>query len=89
MLKYTLNITGGKEDGDEEPDKMKIAMARFGTLKRWIIRQIIACFVGIYNKIVRAIRGPSIEENDIALEVNPEINVFEVNIGFSLFLKTI
>ena len=57
---------------------MAIAMGRFGRLKRWIGRQIKGFFVGIKNKVIRAIRGPSTEENDIALEVNPEINVFEV-----------
>jgi len=72
-------MTGGKEGEDDEPDKMAIAIGRFGRLKRWIKSQIVAFFVGTKNKIIRAIRGPSTEENDIALEVNPEMDLFQVN----------
>jgi hypothetical protein len=71
-------MAGGKEGEDEEPDKMAMAIGRFGRFKRWVIRQIVRCFVGLYKKILRGIRGPSTEENDIALEVNPEIDVFQV-----------
>ena len=60
---------------------MAIAIGRFGRLKRWIKGQIVAFFVGMKNKIIRAIRGPSTEENDIALEVNPEMDLFQVNTG--------
>ena len=49
---------------------MAIAMGRFGRFKRYIIGSIIGFFVGIKNRIIRAIRGRSNEENDIALEVN-------------------
>ena len=69
-------MPGGKEGEDDEPDKMAIAIGRFGRLKRWIKGQIVACFVGMKNKIIRSIRGPSTEENDIALEVNPEMDLF-------------
>ena len=60
---------------------MAIAIGRFGRLKRWIKGQIVAFFVGMKNKIIRSIRGPSTEENDIALEVNPEMDLFQVNTG--------
>ena len=78
---YVVNnlITGGKEDGDDEPDKMAIAIGRFGRLKRWIKGQIVKGFVALKNKIIRGIRGPSTEENDIALEVNPEMDLFQVS----------
>ena len=79
-LKY-FSLTGGKEAEDDEPDKMAIAIGRFGRGKRWIIAQIKACFVGIFRKIMRAIRGgPRPEENDIALEVNPDMDLFQVRV---------
>ena len=66
---------------------MAIAIGRFGRGKRWIIAQIKAFFVGIARKIMRAIRGgPRPEENDIALEVNPEMD-FQVSIHYQLLAK--
>ena len=49
---------------------MAIAIGRFGRLKRWIVAYVKGFFVDLKNKIIRAIRGRSSEENDIALEVN-------------------
>lgn len=72
---------GGKEAEDDEPDKMAIAIGRFGRGKRWIVAQIKSFFVFIWRKIMRAIRGPRPEDNDIALEVNPEMD-FQVRIHY-------
>ena len=74
-----LFISGGNEGDDDEPDKMAIAIGRFGRLKRWIVAKIVGFFRGIKNKVIRAIRGRSSEENDIALEVNEERDLFQVN----------
>ena len=63
---------------------MAIAIGRFGRLKRWIKSKIVGFFVGIKNKTIRAIRGRSTEESDIALEVNDERDLFQVNINFSV-----
>ena len=58
---------------------MAIAIGRFGRLKRWIKGQIVKGCVGVKNKIIKAIRGgPRPEENEIALEVNPEMDLFQV-----------
>ena len=72
-------IIGGKEGEDDEPDKMAIAIGRFGRLKRWIKGQIVKGCIGMKNKTIKAIRGgPRPEENEIALEVNPEMDLFQV-----------
>merc|ERR1719361_2702198 len=69
---------GGKEGEDDEPDKMAIAIGRFGRLKRWIKGQIVKGCIGMKNKTIKAIRGgPRPEENEIALEVNPEMDLFQ------------
>lgn len=67
---FNFHPKGGKEAEDDEPDKMAIAIGRFGRLKRWIIARIKGFFICTKNRIVRAIRGRNTEENDIALEVN-------------------
>ena len=78
-------MIGGKEAEDDEPDKMAIAIGRFGRFKRWLCGQIKAFIVGIFRRIMRAIRGgPRPEENDIALEVNPEMDLFQVRIKSKL-----
>ena len=65
-------FTGGKDEDDGEPDKMAMAIGRFGRLKRWICASIARGF----RSLVRAIRGggtaPARRENDIALEVTDE-----------------
>ena len=65
---------------------MAIAIGRFGRGKRWIVAQIKSFFVFIWRKIMRAIRGPRPENNDIALEVNPEMD-FQVSIHYQLLAK--
>ena len=58
---------------------MAIAIGRFGRLKRWIKGQIVKGCIGMKNKTIKAIRGgPRPEENEIALEVNPEMDLFQV-----------
>ena len=58
---------------------MAIAIGRFGRLKRWIKGQIVKGCIGVKNKTIKAIRGgPRPEENEIALEVNPEMDLFQV-----------
>ena len=79
-------MIGGKEAEDDEPDKMAIAIGRFGRGKRWIVAQIKSFFVFIWRKMMRAIRGPRPENNDIALEVNPEMD-FQVSIHYQLLAK--
>ena len=65
---------------------MAIAIGRFGRGKRWIVAQIKSFFVFIWRKIMRAIRGPRPENNDIALEVNPEMD-FQVSVHYQLLAK--
>ena len=76
----SLCVTGGKDEDDGEPDKMAMAIGRFGRLKRYICASIARGF----RSLVRAIRGDGSgggvggaggsarRENDIALEVTDE-----------------
>ena len=74
----SLYVTGGKDEDDGEPDKMAMAIGRFGRLKRYICASIARGF----RSLVRAIRGDGSggggaggstrRENDIALEVTDE-----------------
>lgn len=86
-----INILGGAEEGDGEPDKMAIAFDRIGRFKGYIKSSIANFFRGIKNGIVRAIRGPrggngngSAGADIIALEVTDEKD-FQV-ISFQILL---
>ena len=74
-------ISGGKEGGDDEPDKMAIAFGRIGRFKGWVKGGIVGFFRGIKNKVVAIIRGGNGRGNDIPLEVTEE-NEFQVR-GYS------
>jgi hypothetical protein len=69
---------GGKEGGDDEPDKMAIAFGRFGRFKNWIKGGIVSFFRGIGTRLLRLVRGGNGRGNDIPLEVTEE-NEFQVN----------
>ena len=77
-------VAGGKDEDDGEPDKMAMAIHRFGRLKRFIVTSIASGFRWLKNRIILAIRGGPAgqdsvgnnvgnrRDNDIALEVTDE-----------------
>jgi len=69
--------SGGKDGGDDEPDKMAIAFDRIARFKAWIKNGIIGFFRGIKNRLLRLIRGGGGRGDDIQLEVTEE-NDFQV-----------
>ena len=82
-LNGSLSVPGGKDEDDGEPDKMAMAIHRFGRLKRFIVASIASGFRWLKNRIILAIRGgpagdgvgnnlSNRRDNDIALEVTDE-----------------
>jgi hypothetical protein len=78
LVKTVRFFSGGKEGGDEEPDKMAIAFGRIGRFKAWIRNGVVGFFRGIKNRLLRLVRGGNGRGNEIQLEVTEE-NDFQVN----------
>jgi len=74
-------FSGGKEGGDDEPDKMAIAFGRIGRFKAWVRNGVVGFFRGIKNRLLRLIRGGGGRGNEIQLEVT-EDNEFQVSVPY-------
>ena len=96
-LNGSLSVPGGKDEDDGEPDKMAMAIHRFGRLKRFIVASIASGFRWLKNRIILAIRGgpagdsvsnnlSNRRDNDIALEVTDERD-FQVSHQLSSAIK--
>ena len=84
-----LFFSGGKDGGDDEPDKMAIAFGRIGRFKAWVKNGVIGFFRGIKDRLLRLIRGGGNGRgNDIQLEVTEE-NDFQVIEILLLLLRLI